>query len=199
MRIPANLTEEEVLSVIEKVVGKISAKYKFGIYDLDDIRQEARILCMTALAQYDGERPLENFLSIHVRNRLITLRRDKHVRYVPPCKSCPLYNKALPSKCEEYGSRSECDLFKKFEEKLECREKFINPIDIHVVEGQIEGDVEGGHWRGELLGMIKEHLPAQYINDFHRFLEGAKLGQSRQAALLGAIGAIIEEFDCGDE
>lgn len=38
------------------------------------------MMCMDALDRYDESLPLENFLSVHVRRRLLNFRRDKFVR-----------------------------------------------------------------------------------------------------------------------
>lgn len=85
MRIPKGMTAEEVNKVIERVSNRFS-RFHFGIYDSDDIRQEAVLLCIDALDRYEEGRPLENFLCVHTRNRLLTLMRnyggknsDKHL------------------------------------------------------------------------------------------------------------------------
>lgn len=70
------MTEEEVLEIIERVSSRFG-RFKFGIYDEDDIKQESVILCIDALDRYKPGRPLENFLCVHVRNRLLTLMRDE--------------------------------------------------------------------------------------------------------------------------
>ena len=70
MNIPKNMTREEVLDKINLVVNRISPKYTFHGYDLDDIKQEAFMICMDALNRYDQKRPLENFLSVNLSNRL---------------------------------------------------------------------------------------------------------------------------------
>lgn len=66
---------EETLAIIQKVAKKFANKYSFAYYDPADIEQEAFILAMEALPRYKGTGPLENFLSVHVRNRLLNLRR----------------------------------------------------------------------------------------------------------------------------
>lgn len=78
MKIPKNMKEEEVVNVIENVINKIAPKYTFKDYDLDDIKQESFIICIDALNRYDGKRPLENFLSVHLSNRLKNFIRDNH-------------------------------------------------------------------------------------------------------------------------
>lgn len=78
MKIPSNMTEEEVLAVIEKVVNKTAAKYTFYGYTVDDIKQESFIICIEALERYDQKRPLENFLSVNLSNRLKNFVRDNY-------------------------------------------------------------------------------------------------------------------------
>jgi DNA-directed RNA polymerase specialized sigma24 family protein len=76
MKVPKNMTEEQVLSQITLVVDRISPKYTFTGYDVNDIKQEAFIICLEALDRYDCNRPLENFLSVHLSNRLKNFVRD---------------------------------------------------------------------------------------------------------------------------
>jgi len=78
MNIPKNMTKEEVLEKINLVVDRISPKYTFHGYDVDDIKQEAFIICMDALDRYDQKRPLENFLAVNLSNRLKNFVRDNH-------------------------------------------------------------------------------------------------------------------------
>jgi RNA polymerase sigma factor (sigma-70 family) len=78
MKIPKNLTKDQVIDQINIVVDRISPKYTFNGYDSEDIKQEAFIICMDALERYDPSRPLENFLSVHLSNRLKNFVRDNH-------------------------------------------------------------------------------------------------------------------------
>lgn len=63
---------------IEIVINRVAPKYTFGTYGVDDIKQEAFIICMDALERYDQKRPLENFLSVHLSNRLKNFIRDNY-------------------------------------------------------------------------------------------------------------------------
>lgn len=78
MKIPRNMTEQQVIDQINIVVNRIAPKYAFGTYGVDDIKQEAFIICMDALNRYDQKRPLENFLSVHLSNRLKNFVRDNY-------------------------------------------------------------------------------------------------------------------------
>lgn len=78
MKIPKNMTEQQVVDQINIVVNRIAPRYIFGTYGVDDIKQEAFIICMDALERYDQKRPLENFLSVHLSNRLKNFVRDNY-------------------------------------------------------------------------------------------------------------------------
>ena len=81
MQVPKGMTEQEVVDQIEKVCNRIAPRYTFYGYALDDIKQEAFIICMEALNRYDNSRPLENFLSVNLSNRLKNFVRDNHFIY----------------------------------------------------------------------------------------------------------------------
>jgi len=76
--IPENMTEDETMEAIQKVVDRTAPKYAFYGYTAADMKQEAFIICMDALSRYDGERSLENFLAVHLSNRMKNFVRDNH-------------------------------------------------------------------------------------------------------------------------
>jgi DNA-directed RNA polymerase specialized sigma subunit len=109
MIVPDGYTEEQVMTIVETVVKRIAPGFTFGYYDRDDMIQEGYVeLIKNALPKYNGSHPLENFLSSHLKKRMLTLIRDKFHRNDPPCKQCPLYNKAGKD-CTEYKNMLDCD------------------------------------------------------------------------------------------
>ena len=78
MRIPKNMSQEDTVNTITLVVERIAPKYTFPNFDVDDIKQEAFIICIEALERYDDKRSLENFLSANLSNRLKNLVRDRY-------------------------------------------------------------------------------------------------------------------------
>lgn len=78
MKIPKNMTHDQLMQQIQVVINRVAPKYTFGTYGVDDIKQEAFIICMDALERYDQKRPLENFLSVHLSNRLKNFIRDNY-------------------------------------------------------------------------------------------------------------------------
>ena len=86
MKIPKNMSEEETLEKINLVVDRIAPKYSFSGYDVNDIKQEAFIICLDALNRYDQKRPLENFLAVNLSNRLKTLLEIITVKVLTPTR-----------------------------------------------------------------------------------------------------------------
>jgi RNA polymerase sigma factor (sigma-70 family) len=78
MKIPKGMTQQEIIDQITIVIDRIAPKYTFRDYDVEDIKQEAFMICMDALDRYDSNRPLENFLSVHLSNRLKNFVRDNY-------------------------------------------------------------------------------------------------------------------------
>jgi DNA-directed RNA polymerase specialized sigma24 family protein len=73
---PSGMTESETFLIMQRVVEKIAPRYVTHGYSVCDMQQEAYIMCMEALPRYDNARPLENFLSVHVSNRMKNFLRD---------------------------------------------------------------------------------------------------------------------------
>lgn len=78
MNTPKGMTETQVIEKINIVINRIAPKYTFSGYEIEDIKQEAFMICMDALTRYDTNRPLENFLSVHLSNRLKNFVRDNY-------------------------------------------------------------------------------------------------------------------------
>lgn len=78
MHTPPGYSHDDVLDIVTRVIEKQYKKYKFNIYDYDDMYQECYLICHSALERYNPEKgALENFLSFNLCNRLKILLRDK--------------------------------------------------------------------------------------------------------------------------
>lgn len=62
--------DKETYAVCDKVCNKVKNKYSFSYHTPEDIYSEAFIIAMDGLTRYNGNAPLEHFLSVHVSNRL---------------------------------------------------------------------------------------------------------------------------------
>jgi RNA polymerase sigma factor (sigma-70 family) len=158
MKIPKNMTHQEVIDQINIVVNRISARYTFHGYELDDIKQEAFIICMDAMDRYDPSRPLENFLSVHLSNRLKNFVRDNYYtkdqedkkRVIKP--SSLSYEDTIPTYADEIDDNIDAAAFQKIiDQKLpaEHRADYLKIInDVYVPKKR----------REEVIAIIKELL-----------------------------------------
>tara|TARA_B100001769_G_scaffold271092_1_gene263336 strand:- start:826 stop:1326 length:501 start_codon:yes stop_codon:yes gene_type:complete len=135
MNKPKNHTEQETLAIIDIVVNRIAPKYTFNGYDVDDIKQESFIICLEALNRYDNKRPLENFLSVNLSNRLKNFIRDnfgnakdvdKKKVSAPATISAHVYNNYHFYEFDDENLDTQ-DIFEILEEKLpvNLREDFL--------------------------------------------------------------------------
>ena len=69
-----NVSEEELLSTIDIISKKLAYKFRFGYHEIEDMKQQISIFALEGMANYDHNRPLENFLWTHVRNRLFNTK-----------------------------------------------------------------------------------------------------------------------------
>ena len=158
MKIPKNMTHQEVINQINIVVNRISARYTFHGYELDDIKQEAFIICMDAMDRYDPTRPLENFLSVHLSNRLKNFVRDNYYtkdqeekkKVIKP--SSLSYEYTIPTYADEIDDNIDAAAFQKIiDQKLpaEHRADYLKIInDVYVPKKR----------REEVIAIIKELL-----------------------------------------
>lgn len=165
MKIPKNMTEEETLEKIELVVNRIAPKYSFSGYDVNDIKQEAYIICIDALDRYDQKRPLENFLSVNLSNRLKNFIRDNYCRSSDTDKKKVMCPSPLPTQDIAVDTQESLDdkiykleMMEIIEQKLPSNLrmhylKFINGVSITKARKE------------ELLSKLKEILKGEIENE----------------------------------
>lgn len=159
------MSSDHTKKIIE--IAKATAKkYTFPNYDEDDIEQEAFIIGLEAMSRYDPDRPLENFLRVHIRNRLSNLRRDRYYR--------PDTGKA------ESIQRSKKKLLDA--SPLDDFSYAFSVLDKDNLENR------------ELLEYIDVHLNPSYRADYMRFLDGQKLTKARRTKLFEQLKEIMVNY-----
>ena len=161
------MTEEQVVSTILKISSRLASKYTFPNYEADDISQEAFIIGLEAMNRYDGVRPLENFLSIHIKNRLKNFKRDHYYR--------PDDGKA---------------------EKIQSgKKKILDASSIDDIKYLIvNSECSSGMEERELLEYIDNLLPANMRNDYLRFKNDQTLTKTKRQNLISCLKEILEKF-----
>ena len=169
------MTEREVTETITRVANRYAYKFQFGFYTPDDIRQEAFIIAMDALDRYDESRPLENFLAVHVKNRLNNFKRDKYYRQ----------QKEDQANKNKYDNNT-----KKF---------LMEPIDISSVRDEHENNMRlddsfvNNIEDQELLDIIDTYLDVGLRADYLRILNVVYVPKPRREQIYNEINRILKE------
>jgi DNA-directed RNA polymerase specialized sigma24 family protein len=175
MRVPKGMTESEVLEVINKICERYAYKFQFGYFEPDDIRQEAFIIALDALERYEEGRPLENFLAVHVKNRLNNFKRDKYYRQ---------------NKKKDDDRQAQLNNSKKF---------LMEPLDISNIRDENERNMRDDNdfveliANSELLSIIDEKLDVTYRSDYLRMRDGAYVPKPRREEITQEINRILGE------
>ena len=174
MKIPKGLTESEVLEVVNRICDRYAYKFKFGYFEPDDIRQEAFIIAIDALERYDESRPLENFLAVHVKNRLNNFKRDRYYRQ----------HKKLDENIDQLNNS------KKF---------LMDTLDISNIRDEKEGNMRLDDdfiekiANEELLEIIDEHLDVSFRSDYLRVKDGTYVPKPRREQIMEEITEILKD------
>ena len=168
MEVPDGMTEEQVRLIIAKIAHRLAPKYVFAGYDIEDIQQEAFIIGMMGLKNYDSSRPLENFMYTHINNRLKTFKRDNYYRL-------------------DYGTSAQ---------KIQDRKRnLLEPVSIDAIYAiYVSDQTTTNAYINELLDMIDQKLPAHLRRDYLKLKSNSPLPKGRKAQ----ITQIIEEIVKGD-
>lgn len=164
MKIPNGMTELEVVSKITLVVDRIAPKYAFYGYSVDDIKQEAFIICIEALNRYDPSRPLENFLSVNLSNRMKTFVRDNY------------FTASTNEDRKKLAQPAQLD----FEDSLiDQKEKYSISYD----------DLD----RKEIYNVIDANLPASMRLDYLKMLNDVYVCKQRRAEIIETISEMLQD------
>jgi len=156
----------EIVEKIRQISSHLANKYVFPNYDREDIEQEAFIIGLEAMSRYDASRPLENFLRVHMKNRLSNLRRDKYYR--------PDTGKA--------------EQIQKGKKKLLDACPFDELSNVFAMMDASTLDSK------ELLEYIAANLDAIYRADYLRFIDGQKLTKVKRSKLFEQLKRIMVKY-----
>ena len=171
------MTEQEVLAVIEKIANRYCHKFKFGYFTAEDIKQEAFIIAVDALDRYDERRPLENFLSSHVKNRLINFKRDNYCRQ----------------------QKEDADI--KWELRNNAKKFLMEPLDISNIRDEREKNMRNENdfiediFTREMFDLIDSELPVELRSDYLRIKDGVYVPKPRRQQIYDEISKIVNGED----
>lgn len=203
MKIPEGYTEERVIQIIDKALQGFCHKFRFGYFEHDDIYQEGFIIAMDGLERFNGKDSLENFLRVHIRNRLMSFKRDKFSRHEPPCTSCPFYDpeeKLSKNKCSEFLDKDDCDRWSSWIRRNAAKENLMRPMGMDSVtedDSLIDEELVGRANFAEIRRKIDKDLDTELRADFLRMLEGIYIPNERKNRVKEAIKqmGVLNEFE----
>lgn len=203
-----DVTDEQMV-IINKVVNRLAPSFQFGYYDVEDIKQEAYILAFDGLKRYDKSKPLENFLFVHVKNRLGNLIRDKFSRREPPCQKCEYYDKHYEksdNQCLEFTNKLDCTKWKLYTIRNQAKENIVKPIDIDSVsdaERNIysESDVDWEIEKRDAIDKLDSKIPLDLRSDYLKMKAGITISKSKREKLMQLMSEILngKEEENSDE
>ena len=164
------MTEQGVIDQINKVCDRIAPRYTFYGYTVDDIKQESFIICMEALHRYEEGRPLENFLSVNLSNRLKNFVRDNH-----------------------YFSGDSEDRIKLMQPAQLDHENSI--VDDDNSESMDYEDLD----LKDMAELINEHIPADIRMDYLKMINDVYVTKQKRDDITGIILEILEEYGYHEE
>jgi len=165
MKIPKNMTEQEVVDTITRVSRHLAPKFVFASYDVDDIFQEAFIIGIDGLEKYDEKRPLSNFLFTHISNRLKNFKRNNYYRM-------------------GIGGAQKIQ---------DTKKSLLEPVDINAIYSVCSADQTVNNVQiQEILTIIDQKLPAEYRRDYLKLQTNSPLSKSRKANIITIIQEILQ-------
>lgn len=180
---------DEIIAIIDKIVTILGQGFSFGYFDINDIRQEARLFGLEAMGRYDNKRPVENFLYSHIKNRLINFKRDKFHRSDPPCKIC--------HENGNHGNGEYCDKYKAWKKRNSSKQNLMRPYDISSVSDKSiekESNIIHDVATQEMLELIDEKLPIDLRQVYLQLMSGISISKAKKKQLEIHIKSILLEW-----
>jgi len=158
MKIP----QERLLQHSVKIAEILSKRFKFGIYDEEDIKQEVHILILQSADKYDPSKGEEfAFFYHYAKNRLITLKRDN---FCDP----------------KLGERSKDVLKVRSPEEIKENSKSYINTELEEID------------RADLLSsLVDSKIPANLRLNYLKMLEGMDVGWHERIKIHNTIKTIL--------
>ena len=193
--VPEDLTEDEVLDVISQTVDYLAPSFKFGYYDIDDMRQEGTIFCLDALKSFNFKKStrenardgLLTFLKTHVRWRFLNMRRKHLTRVEAPICECKLCKTDAPD-------RLDCKKYSNWIKRNTSKKSLMEPFDVnsvHNTEASTSSDMDKEIFSADVIKILNTEIPASIRGDYKRFLDGVSLTKTKKEKLFEKIKEIL--------
>jgi DNA-directed RNA polymerase specialized sigma24 family protein len=187
-----NVTDEQ-LEITNNVADMLATYFTFGYYEIDDIKQEIKLMCLDALSRFDETKgaSLRTFLIVHAKNRLITLKRDKLCRIYPPCYSCKDWNN---ESCQRYDLQTQCIHYVKWNRVTTDKHNLFALSELSENDISYETDILEDIHKQNLFAYIDENIPAKYRADYLSYIENGKMTTYAKKRIKQIIKELAEDY-----
>lgn len=199
LAIPEWLDEKETLRVINEVARYFSPKFTFSTsIGVEDTEQEARVICLQALHEFDPSRPLKKYLLTVCRNRLNNFRRKHYTRADAPCMDC---HRAIPGMTKHEGGKY-CQPYLEWKQRNDTKKNLARPFDLEARETNKfdDADVPEEVHLKDMMRLIDDCLPLELRKTYLKILAKQHVPTADRQRVREAIKVIIgHDPDLEDE
>jgi hypothetical protein len=190
---PEGLSEADFIAAVDRSVQILGPDMMFGPFTIEDLRQECYLWGMELLAtgRYDASRPFGNYVFVHLRRRLLNLRRKHLSRYDFPCVPC-----GEGRGCQENGGY--CLPFQKWKARQDKKKALSTTASLEISQdttkvrnaSPVEQDVQAN----ELMALLDEGLSEASRKVLDALLSNQEIGSREHMRLRVEVRAILEEL-----
>lgn len=166
---------QEQLDTIVMIAKQLAPQFVFPGHVREDMIQVGIMIGLKVLPKYNPTLPLENFMRVHMRRRLINYKRDNYCRY---------------------EKVTDPDRAAKLADTNKMRQNLMSPIDVdevaHTITHQSVAHEEVAF--KELVQIIQAKLPAKLRADYLRMLDDVSIPGARRIAVQEAVMEIMREY-----
>lgn len=177
--------ETEIALIVMTIARAVGPTYRFGYHTDEDMVSQAILEAMKAIEKgaYDATRPLENFLHVHMKNRLSNYKRKHYARRELPCKCC------TPE------TVSPCKKWVDWDLRNTTKKNLMRPLDVSAIadEGGFESTASDDAVANELESLIDERLPVELRADYRRMRDSVIVPENRRTKVREAVTKIARE------
>jgi len=198
-----HLSEQQIIDIIDKIASRLGPKFRFGYHTNEDMKQQASLFAWDGMVAWDGIRPLENFLWVHVRNRLYNFKRNNYGRPEKPCEHCPLkaYDpncKKSTSGCTKFENLMDCGLYKGWTDRNASKRNLMSSYSV-IFEQPQDIDASDIVFKRDLFDLLDRQMPVYLREDWIRLTNNLKISKIRRQKILDKIGEILKGNDIDPE
>ena len=196
------MEKDKIVEIVDKFSGYLAQMYKFGFYEIEDLKQEAVLRSLEAINNktYDDSKSLEKYLFMVVQNHFKNLLRKYRQKNEPPCLTCPLFDpemKFSKNQCTKFVNKDDCSEYSNFDKKYKARQSILSPADLSSIseDQQAQLVVEYDYVKTledtELYECINRCLPPLLRADFLRMLSGVRINVENTRQVQKAVAIIL--------